>query len=214
VVKIKGRDVSELPEGERRQLLEHVIQKIRLYNPNWHIVERYTGRDPMGFYKRVINDPRGLPYAEGIVIKPIDSIKESYFKVKSRDYTDLEVIEFIEGAGKYAGTVGALVVRDPTSGGTGEIGSLAIPDFQRQWIWDHREQLRGAVARVSVTDMTDSGAPRAGVFHGWHPDPRYGGTGSEMALEMYADTLAGLDPVQGERTKFALKSSAGWRRSI
>jgi len=214
VVEYKGRDMSGLPEGERRLILEKVVQEIRLYNPNWHVAERYTGKDPVGFYKRVISDKRGLPFAEGIVIKPIDSIEENYFKVKSRDYTDLEVTGFIEGTGKYAGTVGALVVRDPTSEGrgAGEIGSLAIPDAQRQWIWDHRDELQGAVARVSVTDMTSDGRARAGVFHGWHPDPRYGGVGSEMALTMYSEALAGMDSAEAERTKFALKSAAGWKR--
>jgi len=207
VVKVNGKDVSGLPVGERRQILEGVVKNIRLYNANWHAVERYEGKDPLGFYRKVISDKRGLPYAEGIVIKPIDSIEESYYKVKARDYTDLEVIDFVEGTGKYAGTVGALVVRDSETGGTGEVGSLAIPDIQRQWVWDHREELMGAVARISVTDLTESGAPRAGVFHGWHPDPRYGGVGSEMALQMYSETLAGMDPKEAVRVKHKLINS-------
>ena len=61
--------------------------------------------------------------------------------------------------------------------------------------------------------MTDSGKPRAGTFVGWHPDPCYGGIGSEMALEMYSESLAGMDKEESQRMQYRLKSSAGWRRA-
>lgn len=215
VVKLQGKDVSKLPEWQRRELLESLIRKIRLYNKHWHVVERYTGKDPVEFYDRVISDPRGLPFAEGIVVKPTeDPAGGRWFKIKNRDFTDLVVVSIQPSpiGTKYSNSVGVMVVEDPVSGGRGEVGSFAISDAERSWIWQHREELVGAVAKVSVQEMSVNGAPRAGVFHGWHPDPRYGGIGSEQALMMYAETTAGLDPHEAKRSLYAMKSAAGWRK--
>lgn len=212
IIKLNGKDVSNLPYVERRKLLEEVIKTIRLYNKNWDIAEKYEGSDPLGFYRKVINDPRGLPYSEGIVIKPKDAIEESWFKVKNRDFSDLVVVDFIEGSGKYANSLGAILVEDPITGDRGKVGSFAIPDAHRDWIWQHRNELAGAVAKVSVMEMTEDNAPRAGVFHGWHPDPRYGGYGTEQALVMYSEALAGMEPEESQRMLYKLKSSAGWSR--
>jgi hypothetical protein len=216
IVKFKGKDVSHLPAAERRELLEKTIKEIRHYNPNWKTVERYHGSDPVAFYNRVINDPRGLPYSEGVVVKrSTDPIGEVWFKVKNRDFEDFIVRDILSSgpATKYANSAAVLVVADPVSGNMGEVGSFAISDSERQWIWDHREELIGAVAKVSVMEKTATGAPRAGVFHSWHGDPRHGGVGTEMSLAMYSESLAGGDPEEAKRMLFRLKNSAGWRRA-
>ena len=216
VVQIKGRDVSALGTSERRALLEDLIREVRLYNKHWHIAERYTGKDPARFYEQVISDQRGLPFSEGIVLKPVqEPVGGRWFKVKARDFQDLLVVSIDSSAPgtKYSSSAAVMLVEDPNTGGRGEVGSFAVTDAERQWIWDHRDQLTGAVAKVSVQEMSVNGAPRAGVFHGWHPDPRYGGIGSEMALQMYAETTAGMDPAEGQRAMYAMKSAAGWRRA-
>jgi hypothetical protein len=215
IVKLRGRDVSQWPEIRRRELLEQVISEIRLYNKNWHIAEKCTS-DPVEFYKRIISDPRGLPYSEGIVLKPIgEAAGGKWLKVKNRDCEDLIVVSVSDSlpGTKYHDSVAVMVVEDPRTGGRGEVGSFAISDAERQWIWDHRKELIGAVAKVQVMAMTDFGKPRAGTFVGWHPDPRYGGTGSEMALQMYSESLAGMDKEESQRMLYRLKSSAGWRRA-
>lgn len=215
IVMWKGRDVSQWPEMRRRELLEHVVKEIRLYNKNWHIAEKCSG-DPVEFYERIISDPRGLPYSEGIVLKPIgESAGGKWLKVKHRDCEDLIVVSVSDSlpGTKYHGSAAVMVVEDPRTGGRGEVGSFAVSNAERQWIWDHREELIGAVAKVQVMAMTDSGKPRAGTFVGWHPDPRYGGIGSEMALQMYSEALAGMDKEESQRMLYRLKSSAGWRRA-
>jgi hypothetical protein len=216
IIKLKGKDVSHLPEETRRELLEEVMREVRRYNPHWRAVERHHGSDPVAFYNSVVNDPRGLPYAEGVVVKrSSDPSGEVWFKVKNRDFEDFIVRDFLpSGPGtKYADSVAVLVVEDPMSGNLGEVGSFGISDAERQWIWDHRDELRGAVAKVSVMEKTDAGAPRAGVFHSWHGDPRYGGIGTEMSLAMYSEALAGGDPEEAQRMLYRMKSSAGWRRA-
>ena len=197
VVRIKNRDVSKLPEWQRRELLESLVQQIRMYNKHWHIAERYDGNDPITFYHQIVSDSRGLPYSEGIVLKPReDPVGGRWLKVKNRDFTDLVVVSISPSppGTKYSSSAAVMVMEDPRTGTQGEVGSFAISDAERQWIYDHKDELIGAVAKVSVQEMTDAGAPRAGIFHGWHPDPRYGGIGSEMALQMYSETTAGMDP--------------------
>jgi hypothetical protein len=225
--KIRGHSVAHLDYAERRRLLEDVISEIHLFNKYWGIVPKSTG-DPHAFYQQVIQKP--LPFGEGVVCKKAgEGQGDTWFKVKQVDFVDLEVIDILEGEGKYAQSVGRLLVRDPETGGQGEVGSFAITDEQRQWIWDHKEQLlrdsevlrrpisepgrsgyvRGPrlIAKVRVQEMTASGAPRAGVFMAFHE-----GKGSEAGLYMYAESLAGGDPKETQSTKYKLISSAGWKR--
>lgn len=75
----------------------------------------------------------------------------------------------IEGAGRYAGSCGAIRVQHPETGARSELGSLAVSDNERQWIWDHRGDLEGqAVAKFEAMEITDAGAVQAGTFRGLH----------------------------------------------
>lgn len=135
-------------------------------------------------------------------VGPVSNVSEvgvgpSWIKVKPSDLADVEVVGLTEGRGKYAGSLGALTVETP-EGGRVQIGS-GFTDWERSWIWQHRDEIPGEVARaefhVRGGDRTNTG-PR---FHSWHPDK------SESALGMYADAM-GVD-------KYALKSAAGWKRT-
>lgn len=213
IVKLKGKDVSHLPAARRRELLEEVISEIQRYNPNWKAVERYHGSNPVAFYNKVINDNRGLPYSEGVVVKRVDDPSgTSWYKVKATDFTDVVLgpTSFLEGTGKYTGTLGALTVYDPRNGKTGEVGT-GFSDSERDWIYSHQDELVGAVIRIKIMAETDNSF-RAPVFHGFHPDPRFGSVGAEYGLKMYAEALAGGDPDESQRMLYRLKSSAGWKR--
>jgi hypothetical protein len=220
IVKLRGKDVRDLPYAERRLLLEIVISDIRRFNKHWDVVPISKG-DPHAFYQEVIQAP--LPYGEGVVIKKADQGQDQgpWYKVKQTDFVDLEILEIQEGQGKYQESVGRFIVRasDPGQGrsllrserrvqpGTGEVGSFRVTDEQRRWIWEHRRELVGSVGKFQVQELTARGIPRAGVFIAFHE-----GKGSEAGLAMYAESLAGGDPELSERTKYALKSAAGWRR--
>jgi DNA ligase-1 len=156
------------------------------------------------FYQTIVNDRRGLPYSEGVVVKYKDAVDE-WFKVKANDTLDVRVVHCIEGAGKFAGSLGAMVVEGPT-GVESEIGSFQLTSDQRHWIWDHREVLTGQIAEVRAMTVNESGAIRAGVFVRFHPSR------SEAGLLMYAEGLAGGDAKESRSTHFRLKSAAGWRR--
>jgi hypothetical protein len=198
VVKYKGRDVSRLPYAQRRALLEESVSEIRCFNKHWHVVDRMPeGMSPEAYYQKVINDPRGLPWSEGVVVKSITApAGDVWLKVKRRDFEDFIVQEILPSppGTRYANSMGVMVVEDPVTGNLGEVGSFAITDAERQWIFDHRTELVGAVAKVSVMEKTQAGAPRAGVFHSWHGDPRMGGMGTE--IREAAPTRKGKLPVR------------------
>ena len=207
IAKFKGRDVSQMPYGERRELHEGVIEEVRLFNKYFHVVRTMPeDGDPVEFYRAIIHDARGLPYSEGVVVKYKDAV-DQWFKVKANDTLDVRVIRCIEGVGKFTGNLGAMVVEGP-SGVESEIGSFQLTNEQRRWIWQHRDVLTGQIAEVRAMDVNASGAIRAGVFVRFHPSR------SEAGLLMYTESLAGGDPEESRSTLYRLKSAAGWKRKV
>ena len=157
-----------MPYGQRRELYGAVIAEIRLFNRHLHVVPVMPeGGDPVEFYRAIIHDPRGLPYSEGVVVKYRDAA-DQWFKVKANDTLDVKVVRCIEGTGKFAGSLGAMVVEGPT-GVESEIGSFQLTNEQRRWIWQHRDVLTGQIAEVRALTVNKSGAIRAGVFVRFHP---------------------------------------------
>lgn len=208
IVKLRGRDISHLPYYQRKAIRAKVIDEIRLFNSNWHDVPTCDPfGDPIKFYQTVI--ALGLPLGEGVVIKDAYApMGTKWWKVKPTDHVDLEILEVQAGSGKYANSTGRMVVRNPVNDAVGEIGSFAITDERRQWIYEHRDIVPGSYGKFRVQEMTQRGAPRAGVFVDFHE-----GKGStEAPLVMYAESLAGGDPKATMETKYALISSAGWRK--
>jgi hypothetical protein len=205
IAKFKGRDVSQMPYGERRELYQGAIEEIRLFVEHFYAVPAMPeDADPVKFYQAIIHDPRGLPYSEGVVVKYKDAVDE-WFKVKANDTLDVKVVRCIEGSGKFAGSLGAMVVEGPT-GVNSEIGSFQLTNDQRQWVWEHRDVLTGQIAEVRAMNVNESGAIRAGVFVRFHPSK------SEQGLLLYSESLAGGDPEESRSTLFRLKGAAGWRR--
>lgn len=208
IAKYKGKDISKLPYEERRLLLEEAIREVRLFNRSWFTVDqRRAGESAVNFYHRVT--AQKLPFGEGIVIKRAsDPSGRVWFKVKATDFVDLYIVDWVEGTGKYSGSLGAIILEDPVTGRWSEAGSFAISDQQRDWIWNHRASLGRPVAKVRTQEMTKGGAVRAGVFYGFHE-----GKGSEVGLAMYADTLSGGDPTEAQTLIYKVKSAAGWRKA-
>jgi hypothetical protein len=204
IAKFKGRDASQMPYGQPRELYEAVIAEIRLFNRHLHVVPAMPeGGDPVEFYRAIIRDPRGLPWSEGVVVKYQDS-RDEWFKVKANDTLDVKVVRCIEGSGKFAGSLGAMVVEGPT-GVESEIGSFQLTNEQRRWIWEHRDLLTGQIAEVRALTFNESGAIR--VFVRFHPSK------SEQGLLLYSESLAAsTDPDESRPMMFRLKTSAGWRR--
>lgn len=167
IVKLRGRDVSKRPYIERRAIYEDVVKDIRRYNKNWFVIPS-ADKNFVSFYERIIHDKRGLPWSEGVLIKEhTHKTGDSVYKVKFRDTYDVIVLDVLQGEGKRKGMVGQFVV--DTGQGVGEVGSFMATDKQLRWMWRNRSLLKGQVAEVYAQDVTEAGAPRAGVFFRWHP---------------------------------------------
>jgi len=67
--------------------------------------------------------------------------------VKANDTLDVKVNSVLKARGKFAGSLGAMVVEGPT-GVQSEIGSFQLTNEQRRWIWEHRDLLTGQIAEV------------------------------------------------------------------
>lgn len=201
IAKLRGKDVTRLPYSQRREMYVNAVNEIRRFNPEWNVVSSAPKGGFLQFYDRITSDPRGLPFSEGVVIKQgSDPSGEPWFKVKLRETTDVIVIRFTEGTGKYRNSLGSILV-ETAGGGTGEVGT-GWTDQQRKWIWDNQDFLKNQVAEISVQEITKAGSPRAGVFHRWHASK------SDAALLMYAE---GLNPDNPEDTMYAMKTAVGWR---
>ena len=203
VLRFRGRDVSGRPYAERRALAERLVREIRFTNKNWDIVEKCPdGELPAQFYQRVINSP--LPWGEGIVIKPRDASAQKWDKMKMTGFGYFKLVDILPGEGKYGNSVGRLLVENPENGARGEVGSLAVPDEFRNWMWTHRDDLRGQTIKVRSQEVTSRGVPRAGVFYGFHD--------SEVGLLMTAEAQTAGTGRDYKEAVYAMKSAAGWRR--
>jgi DNA ligase-1 len=85
---------------------------------------------------------------EGTVIKNgtaewKDGTSKDQVKLKLKFQVDLEVVDFNEGTGKYAGQLGSLVCR--TSDGELEVNVSGRGDKMRAEVWANREDWRGAI---------------------------------------------------------------------
>src|ERR1017187_2758283 len=172
-----GKDISGLPYRERRIYAPRLVKELRPYSDHIHLAEEMpAGGDPAVFYDRVVSDRRGLPYSEGVVVKDNnDPTGAAWYKVKTSDLEDYELVQVLPGnGGKFTTSAGALVVRDPATGTTSKVGSFKVNDETRQYIYDHRDELAGATVRIEVMEKNPSGTQRAGRFVDFHPDKNQG----------------------------------------
>lgn len=108
---------------------------------------------------------------EGIMLKQYDKpyqFKRSrhLLKVKEFHTEDCEVIELIEGKGKYKGMLGACIVRTE-AGATCEVGS-GFTDEERKKFW--RDFLLTDIIEVQYQEKTSDGKLRFPVFVRRRPD--------------------------------------------
>ena len=94
---------------------------------------------------------------EGIMINILDAKYEfkrtnNLLKVKKMQTMDLEIIDFEEGEGRLAGTLGAILVRYK-NGNVVKVGS-GFSDQLRKEIWQNREAHLGAICEIQYFEPT------------------------------------------------------------
>lgn len=126
-------------------------------------IQAYSVQTCEEYFHKAINNGY-----EGIVIRHpraeyVEKRSTFMMKWKARLEDTFEIIEAVEGQGKYSGSLGALVVRN-RSGDTFHVGSFKVNDQERLQLWEQREFLPGRYARVRFFELSMSGRPPSGVF--------------------------------------------------
>jgi len=109
---------------------------------------------------------------EGVILKPLDSMysykrSKDWIKVKEMFADEFMVTGFHVGKGKYAKTLGALVIR--VGKVNVEVGS-GFTDAQRKDIWKNRKKYLGTMVEVKYQEKTKDGSLRFPTFLRWRPD--------------------------------------------
>ncbi len=104
---------------------------------------------------------------EGIIVRNFEAPyirRRSTFVMKFKPKkTDIyPIVGFLEGHGKYAGTIGALVCE--VDGQQFEVGSFSMTDEERHELWERRFTLNKFDCKVGYQHRWSSGKPKSGVF--------------------------------------------------
>ena len=99
---------------------------------------------------------------EGLILKT--SGKKGlvkYYKIKPRQDSEFEVVEFLEGTGKYTGMLASLVCKVPSSDKTFNCG-VGGTNSERIALWKKYEGITGKVATIEFESLLASGVPKFG----------------------------------------------------
>ena len=151
---------SESKYTERRKLLEDLFA----YNLSpavrvVPVIQKFSFTDADRAFRsvmRLVTNARENGQ-EGIMLNICDAPyvckrTNNLLKVKVFQDCDLEIVGFQQGTGKYADTLGALIV--DYKGNQVGVGS-GMSDEQRKEFWDHQEQYMGRVVTVQYFEETN-----------------------------------------------------------
>jgi DNA ligase-1 len=110
---------------------------------------------------------------EGCMVNPnipyyIGRKTNALLKFKSMHTQDCKIIGFFEGKGRLEGTLGGVIVLQE-NGLTGEVGS-GFTDYDRAYIWEHREMFENYIIEVQFQELTDDGYMRFPVLKTFRND--------------------------------------------
>lgn len=105
---------------------------------------------------------------EGIIIRNMDAPyvrRRSPFimKFKPKKSDIYDIVGYVEGKGKYAGTIGTLKCQG-NDGTIFEIGSFSVTDSEREKMWNRRNELTNFACKINYQHRWPSGIPKSGVF--------------------------------------------------
>jgi DNA ligase-1 len=169
---------------ERRQVLNELLPTGK--SGPVHLLPRYlvsSEAEIDALYESV--QARGL---EGLIIKDDAPYyrrrNHAWMKIKAEESTDVPIVGFEEGTGKYEGMLGAIIVAfDKTCHENGAHGAnhdhpdavrvnvgSGLSDSQRQSFWEDREALIGRVIEVEFHEITPDGSLRHPRFKRFRDD--------------------------------------------
>lgn len=194
-----GRDVRGLPYKQRFELLYEIARLTNLA-----VVPRQHQGTIGTFFDSVTKD-HVIPQ-DGVVIANKEAPYQAGLfgeKLKLMNPIDGVVKAILPGRLGFSKFLGALLVEVPDeAGGVKEVHvGTGFTKWEREWIWNRREQLIGEVVQVGFTARTS--LSRTGSrFLGWHSSK------SEVGLQMYSEAIDPKDP----SLIYRLKAAVGWRK--
>lgn len=156
-------------------LLENVVETdaVKLI-PHWSVCNEFRLMD---FYECVLDQGE-----EGIVIYDAKDIYEdkrsySWMRLVPKKQADCKVIGFYEGKGKYAWSLGGIIVDykgHEVKVGSGFIEKISKDESSmykiRSFIWDNKELFLGAIAQCEFKEETKASSMRQPIFKRWRFD--------------------------------------------
>jgi len=152
--------------GTRNAVLKSIILNNQKLHHRFRFVETFQVLDRDSLYKRYCEF---LSHGhEGLMIRrdtPYEPDKRSFnlLKMKPTNTLEAKIINTQIGEGKYSATLGALCVRDCSSGIPFFVGS-GFDDTQRYGLWTRRFEILGKIITVKHQGFTNDGTPRFPIF--------------------------------------------------
>jgi DNA ligase-1 len=165
---------------ERRMLLEGIQGGVQ--HKYFEVLpELYRGDDTSKILELL--DEMVAQGSEGIMLNVLDE-KYSFDrtwglqKVKKMKTLDLEIIGFLEGEGRLAGTLGAILVRYK-DGNTVKVGSGFTDDLRKE-IWTHQADWLGAICEIQYFETTKNDAGGESLRFPVYKDRRFDKTEADF----------------------------------
>ena len=168
ILHYNGSDVTTFPWNERRKILERVYDNHLKRSKHISLSRVYTG-DKYDFLSRIIDDG-----GEGIMLKNITGKyhqgkrpEHNWYKIKRNITSDVIIMGFEPGNGKYKGLIGSIIfgLYDRPGGEVHKVGACSgMDDAMRVKMSKSPAAFLGKVIEVSAMETTSSGALRHPQF--------------------------------------------------
>jgi DNA ligase-1 len=119
------------------------------------IYDHFKSRNAEGIVCRHVNSP----YAHGVRSSLVHKLK--FFKE-----IEVTVIDFVEGEGKFSGTLGAMLVRD-AAGRVFSTGGGEMTNEDRNRVWANRPRYLNQLATIKFPYTSGDSVPLQSVFIAW-----------------------------------------------
>ena len=150
----EGGWLSSKPYHERWGILKNIFKEYPHEFGHVHPIPSFETSDPE--YPQWLAAKWIKQGYEGAVVKCRDHMwkgkrTRQQQKIKDVKQADLEIVDVIEGTGKYTGMMGALRVKSADGKVACGVGT-GFSDKDRAWFWEHRESVPGLIAELNYNE--------------------------------------------------------------
>lgn len=140
--------------ADRKRIIDAPTDKV---NSAAEAIEIYKEHLKAGYEGSMLKAVEGKYQWKRVSIKSGEMIKLKPFKDE-----DLEIVDIVEGEGKYEGSLGSIVVRGNNVADT-SVGS-GFTDADRKEIWDNKNKYIGKTAQIKYFEISEDKVLRFPIF--------------------------------------------------